>query len=452
MAFDLGGLFSADSAFAQILTYGVMQQVIEAALGPALSVTTQDINAANPVEPITPPDLAALVARGFMGDGEAAATAAKSGVSAADFELLVKAAGDSLDVTTLMEAFRRRLIPASGGGPDGLSLESGIREGRLANKWIPILQALGESPIGVADAVDAVVENQIDYATGEQYAYENGLARESFKILVNTRGNPPGPAELAEMVRRGIIPVSGTGPDVLSFEQGISEGATKDKWIKAYEAAMTVEPPEGTVQTWLREGVIDTAEAVTRFKLLGYDEKAAANFAAEATSTKTTAYKQIAESDVIALYQGRAITAEDATAMLGALGYNDQEAALVLQVADFHVTVQVRTSAISKIRTYYLARKITDQQAITSLDALKVPAAQRTQLMQSWEIERTSDIKLLTEAQIADAWNYGILGDDEAIAELEAIGYTPFDAWVILSVKNKGIIGPRPAKRTDATG
>ena len=452
MAINLGGLFGSDSAFAQILTYGVMQQVIEAALGPALSVTTQDINAANPVEPITPPDLAALVARGFLGDADAVATAAKSGVSPDDFELLVKAAGDSLDVTTLMEAYRRRLIPASGGGPDGLSLESGIREGRLANKWIPILQQLGESPIGVADAVDAVVENQIDYAAGEQFAYENGLAKDAFKILVDTRGNPPGPAELAAMVHRGVIPVAGTGPDVLSFEQGVSEGATKDKWIKAYEQMMTVVPPESVIQAWLREGVIDTAEAVARFKQLGYDEKAAANYAAEATSTKTSAYKQVAESDVISLYQGRAITAEDASAMLAALGYDDREAAIILQVADFHITVQIRTAAITKVRSYYVARKITEQQAITSLDALKVPAAQRTQLISAWQTERTTNVKLLTEAQIVDAWNYAILDDDEAIRELEAIGYTPFDAWVLLSIKNKQIIGPTPAKGPGATG
>lgn len=452
MAFDLGKLFSADGAFAQILTYGVMQQVIEAALGPALAVTTQDINQANPVMPLSPPDLAAMVTRGFLDAATAAGVAAKSGVSADDFTLLTKAAGDSLDVTTLMEAYRRRLIPASGGGDNGISLADGIREGRLADKWIPLLEQLGQAPIGVADAVDAVVENQIPYADGEQYAYENGLAKDAFKILVNTRGNPPSPTELADMVKRGVIPLTGKGPDVLSFEQGVSEGATKNKWIPAYEKVMNVLPTESVIQAWVREGVIGSDEAIARFKELGYDQGAATNFVAEAVSTKTTQYKQLAESDVVLLYTNRAITSDDATAMLQALGYDATEAAEVLTVADFHLTVQIRTSAISKIRTYYLARKITDNEAITNLDALKVPAVQRQQLISSWQTERSSNVKLLTEAQIADAWNYGIMDPDTAIAELEAIGYTPYDAWVVLSVKNKGVIGPAPARGPGATG
>src|SRR5487761_320156 len=373
---DLGAIFGGDSAFAQILEYGVMQQVITALLGPALAVTTQDINAANPVIPISPPDLADLVVRSYMDLATAIGTAAKSGVSAEDFALLVKAAGNAPDTTTLMEAYRRKVIPLNGTGPDATTVEQGLREGRLGNKWNPMIEALGVLPIGVADAVDAVVENQIDYAAGEEYAYQNGLDRAAFKILVNTRGNPPSPTELGEMVRRGIIPLKGKGPDVLSFEQGISEGATKDKWIGAYEASMTVEPPESTIQAWLKEGVIDTPEAITRFKLLGYDESAAEHYAAEAISTTTSQYRQPAESDIVALYSGRAIDAAGATDMLGTLGYSSDVAAMILAVADFHVQVGIRNAAISRVRTYYLARKIDDSTAITTLDSLEVPAAQ----------------------------------------------------------------------------
>lgn len=452
MAFNLGALFSADSAFAQILTYGVMQQVILAGLGPALNVTTQDVNAANPTVPLSPADLADLVVRTYLDASAAAGIAAKSGVSADDFALLVKQAGDAPSPEQLMMAFRRKVIALTGTGPDAVSVEQGLREGRLGNKWNAMIEALGVLPIGVADAVDAVVENQIPYADGEEYAYQNGLDRAAFKILVDTRGNPPSPTELGEMVRRGIIPVSGKGPDVLSFEQGISEGATKDKWIKAYEAAMTVEPPEGTIQAWVKEGVIGNAEAITRLKLLGYDEQAAEHYVAEAVSTTTTQYRQIAESDVVALYSGRAIDAAGATDMLKTLGYSDDVAAEILAVADFHVQVGIRNNAIARVRTYYLARKITDGVAITTLDSLEVPAAQRQELMAAWQVERGSNVKLLTEAQIADAWAYGIMDPDTAIGELEAIGYTPYDAYIILSNKNKGPIGPAPARGAGATG
>lgn len=452
MALDLGGLFSSESPIGQMVIYGVLQQVLTATIGPGLDVTTQQINAANPVAVISPPDLAQLVVRGYLDQGDAAGIAAKSGVSADDFTLLVKEAGDAPDTTTLMEAYRRKVIPLTGAGADAVSVEQGIREGRLGDKWVPMIEALGVLPIGVADAVDAVVENQIPYADGEEYAYQNGLDRAAFQILVNTRGNPPSPTELADMVKRGIIPLKGKGPSVLSFEQGVAEGATKDKWIPAYEAAMAVLPPEGTIQAWLREGVVDTADAIARLQQLGYDQKSAENYASEAIATTTSQYRQLAESDVVALYSGRAIDAPAATTMLATLGYSADVAAEILAVTDFHVQVGIRNSAISRVRTYYLARKITDNQAVTALDSLEVPSAQRAELMAAWQVERGSNVKLLTEAQITDAWYYQIIDDDTAIGQLEAIGYTPYDAWVILSVKQKSAIGPPPEQGPGATG
>lgn len=452
MAIDLGALFGAESAFGQILTYGVMQQVIEAMIGPALAVTTQDINARNPVVPLSPPDAADAVIRSFLDTPAGAAIAAKSGVNASDFDLMVKLAGNALSTTDLVTAYRRKLIPKDAGSPDGVGLAQGIAQGRLDPKWTDVVEALGDQPLDPADAVDAVVENQISYDEGAAWAYKSGLSPEVFRILVNTRGNPPSPTELAEMNRRGAIPLKGFGPDVLSFEQGISEGATKDKWIPAYEAIMTVEPPESVVQAWLKEGIISTDEAVTRFKLLGYDQDAATAYAAEAVSTKTTSYKQLAESDVVLLYTNRAISADDAMAMLGTLGYDDSSAAEILTVSDFHLTVQIRTAAISKIRTYYLARKISDNTVVTNLDALGVPPQQRQALISSWQTERSSNVKLLTEAQIADAWAYSIMDTVTAVTELEALGYTPYDAYVVLSVKNKGSIGPAPARGPGTTG
>jgi hypothetical protein len=452
VALDLGGLFSLESPIGQMVIYGVLQQVLEATLGPGLAVTTQEINAKNPVIPISPPDLAQLVVRGFMDPGAAAGIAAKSGVSADDFTLLVKSSGDALSPEELLMAYRRKVIPLTGKGADATSVEQGLLEGRTGNKWIPVLEALGTVPIGVADAVDAVVENQIDYAAGEEYAYQNGLDRDAFKILVDTRGNPPSPTELGAMVRRGIIPLKGKGPDVLSFEQGVSEGATKDKWIGAYEQAMAVLPPESTIQAWLKEGVISVADAIARFQQLGYDQASAENYADEAVATTTTTYRQLAESDVVALYGGRAIDAAGATDMLATLGYSAPVAAEILAVTDFHIQVGIRNNAISRVRTYYLARKITDNQAITTLDSLEVPSAQRQELMAAWQVERGANIKLLTEAQIADAWNYGFMPPDIAIGQLEALGYSAYDAWVILSNKNKGPIGPPPEIGAGATG
>jgi hypothetical protein len=447
MALNLGDLFGKESAFGQIMIWGVGQQVIGAVLAPGLTELTHLVNEIAQTEVLAPADLADLVVRNYMDMDTATSVAKKSGVSPDDFALLVRNAGDAPDTTTLIEAFRRRIIgwdSSSGALP---SVLDGIREGRLADKWAPMLQALGDVPIGVADAVDAVVEGQISRAAGEEIAYQNGISAANFAILYNTRGNPPAPSELAEMVRRGIIPQGGTGPDVLSMTQGISEGATKDKWIPALEKLLTVLPPEGRVTAMLRAGAITRDQAIGYYKALGYDDTVAAGFAAEASHTKTAAAKDLAKGDVEKLYADGAIDAATATSMLGGLGYAADEAAYLLAIQDLHATTVIVDAAITRIRSYYIARKIADESVVTALDSLGVPPAQRDKLIAAWKIDRTSNVKLLTEAQLVDAAALGIIGTDQASTGLIALGYTAHDAWVLLSIKNKA---PLPGEPPDS--
>jgi hypothetical protein len=87
---------------------------------------------------------------------------------------------------------------------------------------------------------------------------------------------------------------------------------------------------------------------------------------------------------------------------------------------------------------------------IAALDSLGVPAAQRDEYLTVWALERASNLKILSETVIAQAWKQGNLQDDEALTELEAHGYTPRDAWLYLSVHNKGA-GPGAMPPRDAT-
>jgi hypothetical protein len=446
MALNLGDLFGKESPFGQIMIWGVGQQVIGAILSPGLNELTHLVNEVAQTEILAPADLADLVVRNYIGIDEATGTAKKSGVSPEDFALLVKNAGDAPSTTTLIEAFRRKVISwdsSSGGLP---SVLDGIREGRLADKWAPVLKALGDVPIGVADAVDAVVEGQISRAAGEEIAYQNGISAENFAILYNTRGNPPAPSELLEMVRRGNIPVGGTGPDVLSLTQGISEGATKDKWIPQFIKLLTVLPPEGRVTAMLRAGAITRDQAIGYYKRLGYDDTVAAGFAAEASNTKTAASKDLAKADIEKLYADGAIDAAMATSMLEGLGYAADEAAYLLAIQDLHATTVIVDAAITRIRSYYIARKIADASVVSALDSLGVPSAQREKLIAAWKIDRTSNVKLLTEAQLVDAAALGIITTDDASTGLIALGYTAHDAWVLLSIKNKGPLPDEPPR------
>lgn len=440
----LEDILGAASPLAQQLEWEVGSPVANALLGPMLSLLTQKINERSPIEPLSPADLANAVVRSFMEAGPAAAVAAKSGVNAEDFATLVRLSGDALDTTSLIEAYRRKVIPWDSGSPDGVGVLQGIAQGRLATKWAQVVKALGDVPIGVADAVDAVVEGQITRAQGEEIAYQNGISAENFAILYNTRGNPPSPTQLAEMVHRGIIPLRGTGPDVLSFEQGISEGATKDKWIKAYEGLMPVLPPARTITALQRNGTITAAQAGAWYKQLGLPEDIAAAYIKDASHAKTQAARTLAKGDIVKLYGEKLITRTEAATMLGQLGFEAHEAEFELELEDYHNEVAARSSAVSKVRSLFIARRISRTEVVNALGQLGMKAEERDQLLQMWTLERDASLRILTVAEITAAFEYQIMSEETALSALQGMGYTEYDAWVILSIKNKQKLSGEP--------
>lgn len=442
---DLGALFGEDSAFRQLLIWQVGAQVVGAILAPALDELQQEVYSVAQTVPLSANDTADLVVRSFLTEAAGAELAKRTGVSPSDFSLLVKNAAAAPDSTQLVEALRRKVIPLDAGSPDGVGFVQGIAQGHLDPKWTAMLQALGEVPMGIADAVDGVVESQITQAQGEQIAYQNGISAATFDTLINIRGNPPSPGQLTEMVHRGVIGIDGLGAGVTSFRQGIAEGATKNKWTDKFIAIMEVLPPARTVTAMLKDGSLTSEQAAGIWAKQGYGPDTIHAFLTEASHGKTTAARTLAKSDILRLYTDQVITRDQAKTMLVAHGWDEQDAEYELVVTDLHNQIAAQTQAVSKTKTLFLARKIARTTASSALDSLGVVHTQRDKLLEQWSIERDLNVKTLSEAQIADAYKYEVLTEAEAISALVDLGYTHFDSWVILSVKMQQSLPSRPA-------
>jgi hypothetical protein len=442
---DVGKIFGKGSVIEQILVWQVLGQILAAVMAPELRLLENSVNQLSQEVPLPPADLADMVVRAVLPDHQAADEARKSGIPPGDFELLVKNAGEPPGIQALIEAWRRGFIPEAGLGPDQTSLIQGIFESRVKNKWFGTLLALATRPVPTADAVDAVVKGQIDYAEGEKRAYEDGFDRDAFRVLVNTRGNPPSPVELVELLRREFIPLEGVGPDVLSFQQGIYEGASKNKWWRLFSHLADYIPPPRTVTALIREGSITDEEGLALFKQSGLSEQLAAAYVHSAHHQKLHADKLLAKADIEQLYRDRIISAEDATSALKVLGWTDTEIPLLLALQDVKRSIAALNQAIGRVHNLYVNHKLDKTQALGALNSLHVPDAQIQQMIPDWDIERSSNVKVLTPAEIASAYYYQIIDQATAQAELVAQGFQPFEAWILLSVRMHKAQPNRPA-------
>lgn len=444
---DLGGVFGqGKEAAAQLFIWQVMGQIVSTLMGPLMNELERAINLESQTVPLTPAQLADMTVRNFIDLAGATNYAQQSGVAPSDFQRMVFAAGDAPGPEQLVTMLRRQIIPATGTGGDAVSFEQGIAEGRLLDKWAAPIQALGDVPIGVADAVDAVVEGQLSQDDGAAQAFKNGVSADNFQILINTRGNPPSVSELLELNRRGLIPLEGVGPTETTVQQGIYEGATKDKWWQLVAQLGQYVPPPRTVTAMVRAGSISDAQALQWWQWAGMTSETAQAFLADAHKPSSSASHTITASEISQLFSDQLISQTQAESMLTTLGYSAIDAAGIMQLAAYNVSKSQLNSAIGRVRSLYIARKIDGPTAQAALNDLHVAPAQVTALMDTWQVEQSASIKVLSESQVASALYYGVIDQATAQAQLQAQGYDAHDAWVLLSVRNHSALPDEPAQ------
>lgn len=395
----------------------------------------------------SPAQLAEGVVRNFTGRAAAEAEAARQGVSAAIFALLVRLAGDAPGPEQLAVALRRGLLPETGLGPEAISFLQGIAEGRLADKWAPVIKGLAQLWPTPTDALDAEVKGQLAPAEADRLYVQLGGDLQFKGWLLNTIGESPTPLEAAVMAARGIIAEHGTGPDVLSYDQAVRESRYRNKWGPAYRAVSRHIPPPSTVATFLARGVVSDQQGHAWLSENDLDPATAAAYQADAEFTETSDFRGLTSGAVVSMYVAGVLTSQQAIVILEALHVSPRSAQLLIQYADLRYFVDSINRSVQRIATLLTSRKIGVETAKNALQRLGISPTALDKVIATLQIQAAADVKTLTPAEIADAVKYGVIELPEALADLQAIGYTPYDAWVYLSVKNKAKLPNKPPRQ-----
>lgn len=105
---------------------------------------------------------------------------------------------------------------------------------------------------------DMVLRGHIDPGTAQDAAKRNGVNAEWFDRMVRNSGSPPAPGELAEALRRGIIPASSGSDTTPGYIEGIRQSRLQDQWADVIKALDTNLPtPEAAVIALVRSMLSD---------------------------------------------------------------------------------------------------------------------------------------------------------------------------------------------------
>jgi hypothetical protein len=135
---------------------------------------------------------------------------------------------------------------------------------------------------------------------------------------------------------------------------------------------------------------------------------------------------------VLAELQAGMITTAAATTALTNLGYTPESVPFILDYVQAKAINSSRNSAVSRIRTGYLAGVTTNAEATAALSQVAVPSATISALLADWDAEMSVPHTALSVAEIGWFLEHGTI--DVATAEnLWALrGYTPTDVGLLV--------------------
>lgn len=355
---------------------------------------------------LAPADAALGVLRGDIGLNYAREIANANGITDDDFNILIANTGEPPGAMQLLEGYRRKFI-------DKATLELGIRQSRVRDQWIPLIEQLRYEPLSTADAIEASVQGYITKAQAKEYADQNGLEPADFDAAWLAAGEPLSRTEMMQLWRRKFV----TEVDV---KNAIRQSRTKDAYVD-----------------WavlLKDAPMSTADAVEAY-VQGYLSLATAKDIIEQNGLRVqdidplinTAGDPLSKTEVLHLLRLGKMSVDQVKQAL-------RESRLKDKYIDVALDLQVTLPALYEVRTLLAAGALTAEQGTQLLLEQGYQEDIVKAIVKSETGTTIAKVKVITEAQITALYEEQEIDAATYINELGAVGYDTTEAELIKEV------------------
>lgn len=377
---------------------------------------------------LVPPDQAAVLSIKDPGSyGEYQSEAQYSGISPARFAALHLLAEQAPDISTLTSLWRLGRI-------DDGQFTLGLRQAQMPDVWIDAIRLLRFIPLAPTSYLQGAVQNHYDHDAAIEQATLQGVTAADAEMVFQTLGDPPGVMQMLELKNRGVLTEDET-------VQGIRESRIKDKYIDAVLQLGVYIPPVRTVTALLRAGAVTEAEARQLYAYDGVQPDVINAYVANATHGKVASHKQASVGKVTQAYTDHLIDRTRAEAWLLQIGYLQNDADLVLDLATLEAAQKLRASTIKKVENLFIGKHIDEATARQDLATLQVDLGQIDALISIWKIGQTTPTKELTLPQLTAMAKAGVIALDEWTPRVEALGYSPADTALLAALDFPAPVG-----------
>lgn len=383
-------------------------------------------------ELLTPSDLANARQQGFVSAERQRHETEQQGLSAADAEVLFELAGLPPGVETGLQMLQRGIIDES-------TFARIVAEGHTKTKYTDELLQLRWAILSPSVLANAAIRQHLTVDEAKRRAAQAGVRPEDFEIEYLTVGRPASMEQMLSLYNRGVV----TKAD---FEKAIAQSDIRPEYADPLFELRHRLPSIIQVKQLVAANALPDQLAVSILVDQGYSNEIATAVVAGAHKTKTEKERDLVKSEIETLYEGRQISAQQAHDWIVGLGYDSNEADLLLALADARRVRKYNEAAIGRIHTLFVGHRISETDATNALNALNVEPDGVHTLIELWDLERTANVREATDAQLLAGVKKGLLDPQQVHDRLVQRGYTETDAQLLISLQlGPGVPGGMPA-------
>jgi len=187
-------------------------------------------------------------------------------------------------------------------------------------------------------------------------------------------------------------------------------------------------------------GVLNEEEVNQSYLDLGYDKIKAGKMTAFTLACTTEKEKDLSKPDLLGAFTSNLISKEDCQRELEQIGYSTESAKILIKKALFSKFKAKKELSLGNLRKLYFADVYDDAELINHLAVLRIGTEEITDLMELWNMEKTSAKELasgvtekdLSKSDILGAYKDTITDSAQCRESLIKLGYDENEAAILM--------------------
>lgn len=311
------------------------------------------------------------------------------------------------------------------------------------------LKQLATQRLSLSDLQQAFLFELRDESYVRTYLKRSGVGDDEINLLVDlylTRAETAGGDQLRAVAQRGYLDGRLTRDDYYNILTSVNVPPASIRLeLEAADLAKTWQAKAlsvGQVQTLYQKNLINDAQAQQRLALLGYSEDDAQQLINSWKAVAVAAHAGLTESMVLAYLISGVLSPSQAYDRLIGLGIKAEDASFLVQHPSAVGVTKSHGPSTSLIISAYIDNVIDVTEAERRLaDSGMTPDAVQLAIREaSFQIVRGKQAKQphkdLTDAQILDAFRFGLATSAWTVRQLGIAGYSDADALLIVAIED----------------